>query len=87
MVKSFNGWTEEMPTYAKLSTEKEFFDEWVKVDRRLLDYFDKHKYTIDYKQKISLTFGSGREWHITIEDCLMHMSHHSFYHIVIKNIR
>ncbi len=79
-VNNITGVTEELRAYAELTTEKEFFDEWNKVDKRLLDYFEKNKNSINYKQKISLKFGSGREWHITIEDCLMHMSHHSFYH-------
>jgi len=46
----------------------------------LLDFFEKNKSTIDYSKKIMMRFGSGKEWWITTEDLLMHMSHHAFYH-------
>lgn len=70
----------QLKNYADLLTEEQFFEEWTKADQRLLKYFKENKNTIDHSKKISLKFGSGKEWLVSIDDIFMHMSHHTFYH-------
>ncbi|MFW9929041.1 MAG: DinB family protein [Candidatus Thorarchaeota archaeon] len=79
-MNNLTGVNYELKNYNDLTTKKEFYDEWTKADKRLVDYFEKSENNIDHKKKIRMVFGSGKEWFITIKDILMHLSHHAFYH-------
>ena len=63
---------------ADLSSKEEFFDEWSKVDSRFVEYCQTHK--IGYEKIINIITLDGDEFKMTVEDILLHISHHSFLH-------
>ena len=70
----------ELKDYFDLNTEKEFFDEWIKVDKRFIGFTETNTEKVNYKKEINVIFAPGEELMMTIDNIIMHMSHHSFYH-------
>ena len=66
--------------YTELKNCDEFYTEWRRVDVRLQDYLANKKEAIDYSRKIHVSFGPDEEFNTSVEELLMHISHHSFYH-------
>lgn len=58
----------------ELSTKEEFFDEW----SRFMEYCLKHN--LDYEKIIDVKTLDGEVFKMTVEDILLHISHHSFLH-------
>lgn len=66
--------------YADLTTKEEFFKEWERVDNRLLTYVEKNNSKENLKRTFHVKFTPETEFDTTVEDLLMHISHHSMYH-------
>ena len=66
--------------YKDITSVAEFYEEWKKVDERLIKYLEENDGKINYKLIVHIVFEPGNEADIRIEDILMHISHHSFYH-------
>lgn len=66
--------------YNDLKTRDEFYNEWKMVEKRLLDYIDTIKDPGTYKKKMHIVFEPGEEIDTSVEELLMHISHHGFYH-------
>ena len=65
-------------SYDDLRSKKEFFSEWIKVDQRFMNIIQNYK--IDYTKILQIKTKSGNEYKISVEDALLHLSHHNFQH-------
>ncbi len=68
----------KIKSYIDLGSEQDFFNEWIKVDNRFISYAKQN--SIDYNKIIHVVTSSGEEINLSIEDALLHISHHSFQH-------
>ena len=73
------GETIELKPYNKLTSKKLFYDEWKMVEERLQKYLEYSK-ELDYGKRMHIVFDDGFEMNTSIEELLMHISHHAFYH-------
>lgn len=68
----------EIKKLGDLRSTQEFFTEWIKIDSRFVEYCKTHD--IDYDKIIDVKTLSGEEFKLSVEDILLHISHHSFLH-------
>ena len=63
---------------ADLTTNEMFFEEWSNIDVRFVEYCKKND--LDFEKVIDVKTLDGNEFKLTVEDILLHISHHSFLH-------
>lgn len=68
----------EIKRLSNLTTNQDFFNEWLKIDTRFVEYCQTHD--LNYDKIIDVKTLSGEEFKLSVEDILLHMSHHSFLH-------
>ena len=72
--------TIEVKPYNELTTKELFYAEWKMVEARLTKYLENSK-ELDYGKRMHIKFeDDGFEMDTSIEELLMHISHHAFYH-------
>jgi len=68
----------ELKKLSDLKVSQDFLDEWLTIDSKFVDYCDTHD--LDYEKIIDVKTLDGVEFKMTVEDILLHISHHSFLH-------
>lgn len=67
-----------MKPYTELKSKDVFFEEWLKADTRFVDFTSNNSF--DYAKIIDVKTLDGQEFKLSVEDILLHISHHSFLH-------
>ena len=87
MFEAINVWLDRitknvisLSDYSKDLNDDSFFNEWIKVDKRFLDYANNLSNKVNFEDLIFFRNRSGESFQIPLQDILMHISHHSFYH-------
>lgn len=75
-----SGQEELLQSYEELKSPRDFFTEWEKVDKRLIEYVEQNNSKENLTRTIHVQFSPEEEFDTTVEDLLMHISHHSMYH-------
>ena len=77
-VNRISGQNAIMRSYEELITKNDFYDEWIMVDQRFVTLSKETEF--DYSKMLRVTTKSGEDFTVTVEDALLHLSHHSFQH-------
>lgn len=72
--------TIDVKPYNELTSKELFYDEWKMVEGRLQKFLENSK-DLEYGKRMHIRFeDDGFEMDSSIEELLMHISHHAFYH-------
>ena len=69
-----------IPEYKDLTNKELFYNEWIKIDTRFINFAKMYGAKLNYSKQVSYKTKSGNQYETIVKDIIMHMGHHSFYH-------